>query len=122
MRREIVIRIQVPASRRARVILLVLAITFGGGALVYSSVPNSFMAGDSLSSKRVNDNFAALDSRAAALENGRVASSNGAAVDSGPARLAWVRLIGDCDAPRSLISCERCMRCVLATTQGMETR
>jgi hypothetical protein len=56
---EIVIRVQLPSKRTARWMVIAGAV-LGGAALVYAAVPNTFNAGDPLSSSKLNDNFSSL--------------------------------------------------------------
>jgi hypothetical protein len=66
--REIFIRLRLPHIPSkwwlAGAIVAVLCI----GAVVYATVPNTFNTGDSLSSKKINDNFNNLDGRISAIE------------------------------------------------------
>lgn len=65
---EIVIQLRLPAAPRRRWLLGLSAGVLGLSALAYATVPNTFNAGDPLSSSKVNANFTQLDTRLAALE------------------------------------------------------
>jgi hypothetical protein len=60
MEREIIIRLAVPRWLKRRWMALIAAFVVGSAALAFATVPNTFNAGDLLSSKKLNDNFASL--------------------------------------------------------------
>jgi hypothetical protein len=68
LERELVIRLRLPRTPRARWTLAAIAAVLCGGAIVYATVPNSFKPGDPLSSTAVNANFTNLDGRVTTLE------------------------------------------------------
>jgi hypothetical protein len=66
---KIHIELDLPIPRWARNVALALApvaVIIATTAIVRASVPNMFNDGDTLSAQKMNDNFAALDSRLAA--------------------------------------------------------
>jgi hypothetical protein len=75
MEREIVVRLVVPRWMKRRWTLAVVVLVSAVSAIVYATVPNTFAAGDQLSSSKLNANFTALDGRVAALEKFDIGTS-----------------------------------------------
>ena len=67
-KREFVIRFQLPTRLSARWLWVFATVGLGVGALAYATVPHTFATGEALSAQKMNENFAALDSRLKALE------------------------------------------------------
>ncbi|MDB4996340.1 MAG: Tail Collar domain protein [Myxococcaceae bacterium] len=67
-----VVIVDLEISRRTKRLALLagipLAVLLGSGALVYANVKHTFTSGETLSSVAMNENFADLDGRVAALE------------------------------------------------------
>lgn len=66
--RELVVRIRLPQIVGKRWLVASGLGILGFSAIVYATVPNTFMAGDPLSSSKVNANFSSLDGRMTTLE------------------------------------------------------
>ena len=65
--RELVIRLTVPRTLSRRLAALIGVSIVCLGAIVFATVPNVFASGDPLSSSKMNQNFASLDSAVAML-------------------------------------------------------
>jgi hypothetical protein len=75
MGREIVVKLVLPRWLRTRWTLAVVALLSAVSGIVYATVPNTFAAGDALSSSKINANFSSLDGRVTTLEKFNVGAS-----------------------------------------------
>jgi len=117
MANDIVLKLKLT---KRRLIVGATAIACGSAALAYANVPNTFNAGDTLSAATMNANFAALDSRIAALEQAKptivtdwtsytpVVTEGGSDAGSTASTQAFWRRVGDTVEVRLLTTFTSC--------------